>query len=308
MDLFTSRIRLRHIHCFVSVAQERNLGRAAGKLRLSQPAISKTLSELEAIVGVKLFERGRLGAQLTTYGEAFLTHALPVLEALDAAGKAVSANQAPKLEAVHIGALPTVGPDLLPPALARFRAAHPQTRVVLHTATNAPLLDQLKAGELAFVLGRMAEPQMMMGLAFELLYVEPLALVARTGHPLAAASSVSLHDVVGFPLVVPAKGTIPRHNTESYLHSWGLTLPPNCTETQSVSIARLITRQSDSIWFTPVGAVRDDLDHQALVQLAISTKGTEEPVGLLHRSDTNLDLPVLDFMKIVREAALARRG
>src|SRR3569832_509279 len=57
-DHFGSRIRLRHLQCFVCIAQERNLGKAADKLRLSQPAISKTLTELEALVGARLFERG----------------------------------------------------------------------------------------------------------------------------------------------------------------------------------------------------------------------------------------------------------
>ena len=68
--LFNQRIRLRHLHTFVAVAQQGTLGRAAETLSLSQPALSKTLNELEELTGVRLFERGRLGAQLTTMGEA----------------------------------------------------------------------------------------------------------------------------------------------------------------------------------------------------------------------------------------------
>ncbi|MSE14455.1 LysR family transcriptional regulator, partial [Pantoea agglomerans] len=74
--LFNQRIRLRHLHTFVAVAQQGTLGRAAETLSLSQPALSKTLNELEELTGVRLFERGRLGAQLTTMGEQFLTHAV----------------------------------------------------------------------------------------------------------------------------------------------------------------------------------------------------------------------------------------
>lgn len=63
--LFNQRIRLRHLHTFVAVAQQGTLGRAAETLNLSQPALSKTLNELEQLTGTRLFERGRLGAQLT---------------------------------------------------------------------------------------------------------------------------------------------------------------------------------------------------------------------------------------------------
>jgi DNA-binding transcriptional LysR family regulator len=78
--LFSQRIRLRHLHTFVAVAQQGTLGRAAETLNLSQPALSKTLNELEQLTGTRLFDRGRLGAQLTR-GEQFLTHAVKVLDA-----------------------------------------------------------------------------------------------------------------------------------------------------------------------------------------------------------------------------------
>ena len=70
--LFNQRIRLRHLHTFVAVAQQGTLGRAAETLNLSQPALSKTLNELEQLTGTRLFERGRLGAQLTLPENSFL--------------------------------------------------------------------------------------------------------------------------------------------------------------------------------------------------------------------------------------------
>ncbi len=306
-DAFHHRIRLRHIHCFLAVAQERNLGRAAERLRLTQPAVSKTLSELEDIAGTRLFERNRLGAQLTADGEKFLPHALGVLDALDAVSRSVGLEQAAQSETVHIGALPTVAPDLLPLALRVFRRTHPAARVSIQTAANAPLLQMLKAGEVDFVVGRMADPQMLAGLSFELLYVEPLVLAVRAAHPLAGAGTVSPGEVVAYAAVVSPKGTIPRHNTESFLQSRGLALPAGCTETLSVSVARRIALHSDAVWFTPLGAVRDDLAGGALVRLALPTEGTEEPVGLLQRSEGQLSFAAQEFIRLLREAALVRR-
>jgi len=307
-DLFKSRIRLRHLDCFVVVAQERNLGKAAARLRLTQPAVSKTLSELEDIVGARLLERNRQGARLTRDGEVFLAYAIPVLEALDAAQGAVGAEQAPHADTLYVGALPTVAPDLLPAALRIFRRAYPDARVTIHTAANEPLLQMLKAGEVDFVLGRMADPQSMAGLAFELLYVEPLVLAVRAGHPLAKKRRPSLAEVATYPLVVAAKGTIPRHNTESLLQSHGLKVPLNCTETLSVSVAQRIAAHSDSVWFTPAGAARDELANGTLAKLALSTKGTEEPVGLLHRTEGSQPAAMQALLRILREAAAARRS
>jgi pca operon transcription factor PcaQ len=307
-DVFKSRIRLRHLDCFVTVAQTRNLGRAAAKLSLSQPAVTKILNELEAILGTTLVERSRQGAKLTRDGDAFLAHAVAVLDALHAAGAAVGPQREAQHESVRIGALPTVAPDLLPGALQRFRREHPQAQVSVQTTTNAALLGMLKAGEIDVAVARMADPELLVGLSFELLYVEPLVAAARPGHPLAGRRSVTLQEVLSYPAMVAAQGTIPRHNTESHFAGHGLKLPANLTETLSISLARQLTRQSDTVWFAQRGAVRADLDDGTLVALALPTAGAEEPVGIARRSDAAIDGATLALIAALREEATLRRG
>ena len=90
-----SRIRLRHLTCFVAVAQERTLARAAARLHLSQPAVSKTLAELEHLAGRRLVERGRAGTQLTPAGEEFLRYAVDVTQALESAAAVLTGAAAP---------------------------------------------------------------------------------------------------------------------------------------------------------------------------------------------------------------------
>src|SRR5215472_3455720 len=180
-----SRIRLRHLRCFVVVAQERTLARAAQRLRLSQPAVSKTLTELEELAGVKLVERGRAGAQLTPAGERFLRHAVDVTQALESAAVALTQTGTPSVPAVEVGALPTVAGGLLARAIARLREHRRGVGVAVRTASNPELLAALKSGELDFAVGRMAEPAMMAGVSFELLYAESMAIVTRPRHPLA---------------------------------------------------------------------------------------------------------------------------
>ncbi len=299
-------VQLRHLRCLVAVAQERHLARAAERLALSQPAVSKTLSELEAIVGTRLVERskaGRRGVQgLTAAGEQLLAHALRVLEALDASAQAVAPAAGGRIERLRIGALPSVAPALLPQALARLRDGWPQVQIVVKSAANAALLDELRAGELDLVVGRMSDPRLMGGLSFELLHTEPLVFAVRAGHPL-ALKAASVQAVLGYPLVVYGEGTIPRHNTESFLSARGLVLPTNALQTLDVAVARALVAVSDAVWITPLGAARGELADGRLVQLRIETAGTEEPVGLLQRSDAEPSALRAAMAVLLREAA-----
>jgi DNA-binding transcriptional LysR family regulator len=304
---FIRNVQLRHLRCLVAVAQERNLARAAERLALSQPAVSKTLAELEALAGLRLVERGPKGARLTAAGEDLLAHALRVLEALGEAGESVDGGRSTRNARLRLGALSSVAPAWLPQVLESFGQSHPQVIVTLSTGPNPPLLDALRAGQLDSVLGRITDPQHMSGLSFELLQTDPLAVVTRAGHPLTEASPLSIHAVLDYPLVVYSEGTIPRHTTESFLSAWGLKLPEaRRLETLDVMVARLLVRDTDSVWFTPLGAAADDLANGTLVRLALPTPGTEEPVGLLVRSDVALPVHAREFTAQVRE--LAGRG
>jgi len=299
-------VQLRHLRCLVAVAQERHLARAAERLALSQPAVSKTLSELEAIVGTRLVDRskaGRRGVQgLTAAGEQLLAHALRVLEALDASAQAVAPAAGGRIERLRVGALPSVAPALLPIALARLRDGWPQVQIMVKSAANGVLLDELRAGELDLVVGRMSDPRLMGGLSFELLHTEPLVFAVRAGHPL-ALKAASVQAVLGYPLVVYGEGTSPRHNTESFLSARGLVLPTNALQTLDVAVARALVAVSDAVWITPLGAARGELADGRLVQLRIETAGTEEPVGLLQRSDAEPSALRAAMAALLREAA-----
>ena len=130
----------------------------------------------------------------------------------------------------------------------------------------------------------MSDPSLTSGLSFELLHTEPLVFVARPGHPLARRGA-SARAALAYPLVIYAEGTIPRHHTESFLASLGLALPADALQTLDVAVASALSAGSDSIWITPLGAARNDLALGRLVRLRIATPGTDEPVGLLLRTD-----------------------
>src|SRR5262249_22688999 len=149
---------------------------------------------------------------------------------------------------VRVGALYTVASGVLARAIARLHAQRPGVACTVRMAHNPELLDALKAGELDFAVGRMAEPSMMRGVSFELLYAESVAVVARPGHPLLRAPGaggpaggygglVSPRELLGYLVLIPEAGTAPRLQAEGIFTAGGLSVPATRVETQSSSVA-----------------------------------------------------------------------
>ncbi len=299
--LFSQRIRLRHLHTFVAVAQQGTLGRAAETLNLSQPALSKTLNELEQLTGTRLFERGRLGAQLTVPGEQFLTHAVKVLDALNTAGQALNRKEDASADVVRIGALPTAALGILPAAIGRFHQQQKSTSLQVATMNNTMLLAGLKSGEIDLGIGRMSDPELMGGLNYELLFLESLKLVVRSGHPL-LQETITLSRVMEWPVVVSPKGTVPRQNAEALLQSQGCKMPAGCIETLSASLSRQLTVDYDYVWFVPSGAVKEDLRQATLVSLPVPTQSAGEPIGILTRVDIPLSTGAQMLIAAIRKS------
>ncbi|EJN1488737.1 LysR substrate-binding domain-containing protein [Klebsiella pneumoniae] len=299
--LFSQRIRLRHLHTFVAVAQQGTLGRAAETLNLSQPALSKTLNELEQLTGTRLFERGRLGAQLTLVGEQFLTHAVKVLDALNSAGQALNRKEGLNNDIVRIGALPTAALGILPTVIGQFHKQQKDITLQVATMNNTMLLAGLKSGEIDIGIGRMSDPELMSGLHYELLFLESLKLVVRPGHPL-LQETVTLSRVMEWPVVASPKGTVPRQNAEALLQSQGCKMPAGCIETLSASLSRQLTVDFDYVWFVPSGAVKDDLRRGVLTALPIATQGAGEPIGILTRVDATLTPGTQTLLSAIRKS------
>ncbi len=308
-----SRLRLRHLQCFLAVAQFGNLRRAAQALSITQPAVTKTLNELEALLARPLFVRGRQGAALTAEGEAFMRHANDSVNAL---GHAVdSVLREPDAAPLRIGVLPTVAPSFLPGVLQAFVARWPRLSVRVSTERNAQLIEQLRARELDAVIGRLSDPELMAGLSFEPLYAEPVVIALRPGHALApsgkaagrsAMAAPALAALGAYPLVLPPVGTLIRQVTDGFMSRHGVSPQAGSVETMDTSLARALTLNGDNLWFTPLGAVQPDLDAGTLLRLGVSLT-PDEAIGLILRAGPVTGDSLQAFIGAVRDRAGARR-
>lgn len=301
-----ARLQLRHLHCFLAVARLGSLRRAAETLSITQPAVTKTVAELEDILGVRLFHRGRRGAVLTPEAEVFMRHAEVVVSSAGEAVRSVAAERA--RVPLTLGVLPTLTPSFLPQVLAGLSVRLPTLAVRVVTGRNRQLLEQLQQRELDAVVGRLAEPEHMVGLSFEHLYAEPLAVAVRAGHPLLTRTRLQMAELGAYDLVVPLPGTIIRHAVDGLLATHGVTPRRALMETLSSSLGRQLALGSDALWFTPQGAAEPDLAAGTLVRLPVATAGTEEPVGLVTRTDTLPSAGLQALIAAVRRQAVQRRA
>ncbi len=300
-------LRLRHVRCLVAVAAEGNLGRAARELQLTQPAVSKTLAELEQTLGQRLVERGRFGARLTAAGERFLPRAEKLVEALEAAARTFSDDSEAQPATLRIGALPTVAPDLLPAALLAVTRRAPAITLAVRTVSNPELIAQLRGGQLELAIGRMAEPAAMAGISFELLYDDPLVACVRTAHPLAKRRRLEWSALAPYPLVLPEAGTLPHHSALHQFLDRGVALPEGRIETLSVGVALKLLAASDALWVTPLGAARLALERGEIVRLALPQDAAHESIGVMLRVDTPRSAHATRVVEALRELAGARR-
>ncbi|WP_028635390.1 MULTISPECIES: pca operon transcription factor PcaQ [Pseudomonas] len=305
MNLDT-RIKYRHLLCFLEIARQGSLARAADVLAISQPAISKTLRELEDLLQARLFVRGRQGVELTPAGTRFMRYAGPSVQALRD-GVSCLRGEAQVPSQVRIGVLSTVESLLMPEVLCRLHQRHQALVINVVTGVSAQLLGQLRVGELELVVGRMTDSPQIQGLSFEHLYSESMTLVVRAGHPLLAVAPLERARVGQYPLVVPPAGTTIRQHADSLFVQCGIQMPAQRLETLSLVLSRRYVQGSDAVWVAPRDAVLLDLRRGDLVELDLGVREPGGSVGICRNAALAQSLPGQWVCDVLREVAAQYR-
>lgn len=302
-ELPDSRIKYRHLRFLVECVRTGTLAEAAGRTGVTPSAASKTLKELEDIVGERLVERNRRGLTLTPAGEVLHRYASASLTALHHGVDLIAKARSELRASVLVGALPNVAAQVMPAAVTRFKERMPQVPVRMAAGMNRQLMTQLRNGELDFVVGRLAEPDEMMGLHFERLYFERFALVARPGHPLEGATEFTEENLGRFTMILPSYGTVIRPEIDRFMIGLGISHFPDVMETLSPDFSKAFVRRTDALWLVPYGVVRTDLLEGRLRELDIDLSSTGGPVGISTLAEAGLSAQSRVFASCVREAA-----
>lgn len=300
------RIKFRHLDAFSTIARARSFKLAAEQLNLTQPAISKTLKELEDILGVVVMDRSRSGVALTPQGEVFLQFAEQSTAALRHGLRSIRAGSSAAGQ-LKVGALPSVASSLLPRVTLAFVKQSPDTRVEIYEGPHSDLTARLRSGALDLVIGRLGKPDTMVGLNFQQLYSEEVVVVC---HPQSAAvGSVDFAGLHRFQVLYPPAESAIRPLIARMLISQGVPLFHNRIETTSSAFGRAVTMADvDTVWIISKGVVADDLVTGRLVQLPIDMAATNGAVGIMSRAEEVPSVATRAFSKLVADSVAPGRS
>ena len=233
-------MELRHLRYFVAVAEEANVTRAAARLHVSQPGISRQVRDLEAELGFTLLVRDRRGVRLTEPGRVFLLEARAVLARAESAVTTARSVATGSRGQVRIGYAPSLTLHILPPALRALQSALPGTRVHLHDLTTGQMLAGVRDGKLDVALTVRPPRAEMRGLHFEALASYRLAVAVPPDHPLAGLRGVPLARLAAEPFVAYDHAAYPEYlrDVRRLFESAGL--EPNLLEEHD-SVSSLLT-------------------------------------------------------------------
>jgi DNA-binding transcriptional LysR family regulator len=203
-------MELRHLRYFVAVGEQENVSRAALKLHVSQPGLSRQIRDLEDELGFLLLTRDAKSVRLTEPGRVFLSEARAALRRVEEAVKTARDVATGARGELHIGYAPSLTARFLPGTLRAFQARSPGVRVKLHDLSTEEMLAGLRGGavQMAFVVR--LTPTMLRGLRFEELTRDAYYLAVAPNHPLAGRRAVKLAEAAREPLITYSRKDYPE--------------------------------------------------------------------------------------------------
>ncbi|MCC6232795.1 MAG: LysR family transcriptional regulator [Verrucomicrobiales bacterium] len=234
-------MELRHLRYFVAVAEEENVTRAAARLHVSQPPLTRQIRDLESELEVALFERDGTSIRLPAAGRVFLPEARLSLQRVEQAVAAVRAAARGPNGELHLGYAPSPSVEILPKLLRALQQRCPEVRVRLHDHSSPQMLAGLREGRLQAALMMQPRPQAARGISFQPLRSYPVGVLLPPDHAWKSRRTLSLTTVLGEPLVAFARKDFPDYH--EFLtrvlgpHAKGLRLAEECDSGPSLMAA-----------------------------------------------------------------------
>ena len=268
-------MELRHLRYFVAVAEERNFTRAAERLHIAQPPLSRQMQQLEEMLGVELIEKGSRPLRLTEAGQFFLAHAKPLLDQMR--DLKTMTQRVGKLErTLSVGFVASTLYGLLPDIIRRYRERHPEVDVTLHEMTTVDQLKALKEGRIDVGFGRLKSEDA--SIRRILLREERMVVALSLGHRLAEREGgVRLMELVHEPLLVYPKAPRPSFADQvlAAFNEANLT-PDHVTEVRELQIAMGLVAAGQGISIVPESV--QGMQHRNVMYRRLEDKHAYSPI------------------------------
>lgn len=280
-------MRLEDLEYFVAIAEEEHIGRAALRLGVSQPALSKAVQRLERDLGFALFDRHPKGVALTTLAKSFYQRIRLVRIQLQDAVDEASEMHLGRIGVLRVGVAPAYTDFPFSHAAQQLRAQRPAVRMQVSVNLNDALVASLLQGHADLVICGMSN-SFPPGLRQTPLFPDDLCIVARKGHPLLARKRLKLQDLVDASWVLIRTSVVARRNVEARWSERGLPPPRVAIEVDSSAVhLRELIRRSDLLTLMGESDLRSDLG-RGLAPLPLDDARWTRMVGYMTRENSYL--------------------
>ncbi|WP_265920373.1 LysR family transcriptional regulator [Cupriavidus nantongensis] len=279
-----SRLRLRHLPLLLALARQRSVSRVAAELNLSQPAVTKTLREIEDIFMVPLFTRTRRGLEPTPTGLAVLAHARLTLADADALGRELAAIEAGLSGRLRLGVIPYISRGVLDTACTFGLAQNPRVSVLVREGTTDELVSALREHELDCVIARTFFAPGADIVQQPLYREEPALVVPTAAATRLARGALDWHRLAERDWILPPPNTPIRRTINTIFAVAGVAQPTPMVETYSIkTMATLMRRHPAATTIVPRAVANELVEARGAVVLPHALSWDLPPVGVMWR-------------------------
>lgn len=245
--LLRAGLKMTHLRMLVTIEEQGQVSAAAAALNMTQPAASRMLTEMEAIVKSPLCERAFRGVVLTQFGRALARRARKILLELREANRELVQMKSGSGGSVFIGSVTAPAISLAVPAIRKAMDTYPGIEINVQVETSDILARELMAARHDFIIGRIPDEFNPRMFNTHEIGIEKACLLVRDGHPLLDNPPARLEDLPNYDWVFQPPGALLRRTMEDVFLSQGVPLPRNIINTPSVVLTLAIICSTDAI-------------------------------------------------------------
>jgi DNA-binding transcriptional LysR family regulator len=292
-------MELRDIEYFAVIAEHKHLGRAADALRLSQPALSKSLKRLEDALQTKLMKCTAKGVELTPEGAVLLQRSLDLHLSLQSISREITELSGGRVGHVRVGIGFPAPARLMSELLAAFLQEAPRTKVSVTVSDNDLMLPELRTGGLDLILNYLPMEWPIEGLSAEKLWDDENVVCVSKTHRLAKAEDVTFADLSKERWATSDPGLGSQRKLRDEFRKHGLPPPNIALESRSATLRLQTIVRSDLLDFTSRKFVEQSEFGKSIAIIPVRHLSWQRPVGFIHRNEVYLPPALKRVIKIV---------
>lgn len=276
------RYSARQLVHLATVVDAGSLSLAAEKLGLTQPALSKSLRQLEQRVGAPLLQRSKTGSTPTTLGRMLAVQGETIISSARRAEMQVDDWNRAAIGNLVIGAPPTIAAYFMPSVIAEFLGSRPHVTMRVEVVPLAGVLEKLATNRMDMYVGVTRPTQLLGGFNTIPIYRDELSVFAREDHPIFTVNSLTVEDLARYRWTAALQDTFFRGLLDAALNNAGLSLVDVAMETFSFDLQVSVLRQTDFLAMLPskFGAQHVGLRREALEPSPLAMSFIESLVRL----------------------------